>query len=52
MTAAQNNLFIAEQLVRIAKKEVRYLERTVKRLRNLSIDLAWVESLEIIDERN
>ncbi len=52
MTAAQNNLFIEEQLVRIAKKEVRYLERTVKRLRNLSIDLAWVESLEIIDERN
>ena len=52
MTAAQSNLFIAEQLVRITEKEARYLERTVKRLRNLSIDLAWVESLENNDEHS
>lgn len=29
MTAAQNNTVIAEQLVQIAAKEVRYFERTV-----------------------
>ena len=52
MTAAQNNLFIVEQLVRITAKEVRYLERTVNRLRNVNVDLAWVESLETSDEHS
>ena len=52
MTAAQNNLFIVEQLVRITAKEVRYLERIVNRLRKMNIDLAWVESLENSDEHS
>lgn len=52
MTAAQNNLFIVEQLVRITAKEVRYLERTVSRLRKMNIDLAWIESLENSDEHS
>ncbi len=52
MTDAQSNLFIAEQLVRITAKEARYLERTVNRLRNVNIDLAWVESLENNDEHS
>ena len=52
MTAAQDNLFIVEQLVRITAKEVRYLERIVNRLRKMNIDLAWVESLENSDEHS
>lgn len=52
MTTIQNNLFIVEQLVRITAKEVRYLERTVNRLQNANIDLAWVESLENNDEHS
>ena len=52
MTAAQNNLFIVDQLVRITAKEVRYLERIVNRLRKMNIDLAWVESLENSDEHS
>src|SRR3989337_4305402 len=52
MTTTHNSLFIAEQLVRITAKEVRYLERTVNRLRNMNIDLVWVESLENSDEHS
>ncbi|MHB8974680.1 MAG: hypothetical protein ACYC3X_29875 [Pirellulaceae bacterium] len=52
MNTTQTNLFIAEQLVRITAKEVRYLERTVNRLQNLPLDLVWVESLENSDEHS
>lgn len=52
MTMAQNNLFIAGQLIRVTEKEARYLERTADRLRALNIDLAWVASLENSDEHS
>ena len=52
MTAAQNNLLIVEQLVRMTAKVVRYLEQVVNRLRKINIDLAWVESLENSDEHS
>ena len=52
MTVARNDLFIVEQLIRITAKEARYLERTLQRLRSVSIDLAWIESLDINDEHS
>ncbi len=52
MNAAQDGLFVAQQLVRITAKEARYLERTVGRLCSMNIDLAWVESLESSDEHS
>lgn len=39
-------------MVRITEKEARYLERTLQRLRNVNIDLAWVESLDDNDEHS
>ena len=52
MTVARNDLFIVEQLIRITAKEARYLERTLQRLCSISIDLAWIESLDINDEHS
>ena len=52
MTTAQDSQFIVEQLIRVTAKEARYLERTADRLRAMSIDLSWVESLESSDEHS
>ena len=52
MTSLQNNLFIVTQLIRITEKEARYLGRTADRLRALTIDLQWVESLDNNDEHS
>lgn len=52
MTSLQNNLFIVTQLIRITEKEARYLGRTTDRLRALTIDLQWVESLDNNDEHS
>lgn len=52
MTTAQDSQFIVKQLIRVTAKEARYLERTANRLRVLSIDLSWVESLENSDEHS
>ena len=52
MTSLQNNLFIVTQLIRITEKEALYLGRTADRLRALTIDLQWVESLDNNDEHS
>ena len=52
MTSLQNNLFIVTQLIRITEKEACYLGRTADRLRALTIDLQWVESLDNNDEHS
>ncbi len=52
MTSLQNNLFIVTQLIRITENEARYLGRTADRLRALTIDLQWVESLDNNDEHS
>lgn len=40
------------QLVRVTDKEASYLARTTSRLQAQAIDLAWVQSLEVNDERS
>lgn len=52
MTSLQNNLFIVSQLIRVTEKEARYLGRTADRLRALTVDLQWVESLDNNDEHS
>jgi hypothetical protein len=52
VTSLQNNLFIVTQLIRITEKEAHYLGRTADRLRALTIDLQWVESLDNNDEHS
>jgi hypothetical protein len=52
VTSLQNNLFIVTQLIRITEKEALYLGRTADRLRALTIDLQWVESLDNNDEHS
>jgi hypothetical protein len=43
---------IAEQLIQITSKEVRYLLRTTARFDALSIDISWVKSLDENDENS
>lgn len=52
MTTPQDNQLVVEQLILLTAKEVRYLERTVDRLRFLNIDISWVKSLENSDEHS
>ena len=52
MTPLQNNQFVLAQLLKVTAKEARYLQRTAARLDALTIDLAWVKSLENSDEHS
>lgn len=52
MNTPQVGRTMVQQLLRITTKEVQYLERTAKRLRSQTIDLAWVKSLDMQDERS
>lgn len=52
MTPLQNNQLVLAQLLKVTAKEAHYLQRTAARLDALTIDLAWVKSLENSDEHS
>lgn len=52
MNTAQNSQFMVVRLVRVTKKEARYLERTTARLRSQTPYIGLVKSLEQNDGRS